>query len=99
MGVMQDPAGNPMLFSWDLEHAETCTPGLPLDTNVVAASYDPANEKLYVHDSNQIIHQIDPATGKTEQTGSAPALWDMAYSSTHSTEERPLFYCIYDYYF
>ena len=99
MGVMQDAAGNPMLFSWDLEHAETWTPGLPLDTNVVAASYDPANEKLYVHDSNQIIHQIDPATGKTEQTGSAPALWDMAYSSTHSTEERPLFSCIYDGYF
>lgn len=66
---------------------------------MVAASYDPANEKLYVHDSNQIIHQIDPATGKTEQTGSAPALWDMAYSSTHSTEERPLFSCIYDGYF
>lgn len=29
MGVMQDAAGNPMLFSWDLEHAETWTPGLP----------------------------------------------------------------------
>ena len=95
---MQDAAGNPMLFSWDLEHAETWTPGLPLDTNVVAASYDPPT-KLYVHDSNQIIHQIDPATGKTEQTGSAPALWDMAYSSTHSTEERPSSPCIYDGYF
>ena len=38
-----------------------------------------------------------PASGADRKC--PPALWDMAYSSTHSTEERPLFSCIYDGYF
>ena len=96
MGVMQDADGNPMTFSWDLENDETWTAGIPLDSEFVAAGYDPVNDKLYVQDDNRIIHKIDPSTGKTEQTANSPALWDMQYSTTHSTEENPLFSCIYE---
>ena len=98
-GILQDAAGTPKFFSWDLEHDEQWKEGAQIDTTFISAAYNSDRNVLYAMDSEKnqwAVHEIDMTTGKTQNTVAANAfgapLWDMAYSTYWSTEEAPRIY-------
>lgn len=100
-GVLQDEDGATKTFSWDLEYANTWTPGVALETgDMIAATYDTINDKLYVLNSDQVMHKVDPSTGKTEQTaGLTLPFWDLQYSKYMSSANSPKVSGLYSTYF
>ena len=100
-GVLQDEDGATKTFSWNLEYANTWTPGVALETgDMIAATYDTINDKLYVLNSDQVMHKVDPATGKTEQTaGLTLPFWDLQYSKYMSSANSPKVSGLYSTYF
>ena len=96
-GVLQDQDGNPMLFTWDLEHDDTWEAGTPLDTEFVSTAYDSIEDKLYVMDSDSTMHKINPSTGKTEASAASETpLWDMQSSLCYSSTGSPKLTGVYD---
>ena len=98
-GILQDAAGTPKFFSWDLEHDDQWKEGTQIDTAFISATYNSDRNVLYTMDNEKntwAIHEIDMTTGKTRNTVTANTfeapLWDMAYSTYWSTEEAPRIY-------
>ena len=103
-GLLQDKDGNPQFFTWNMEEADTWTPGTAVDTNMVSATFDTSKKFYYVQEDSEglLMHKVgeDGVTAATSETnGAGVPLWDMAYSSYFSTEETPLVSSIYAYYF
>lgn len=89
-GVLQDKDGNPMLFTWDLEHDDTWESGIELDTEVVSSAYDSVEDMLYIMDSTSTMHKVNPATGKTESSATSETmLWDMQSSVCYTSTGSP----------
>ena len=102
-GILQDVAGTPKFFRWDLEHDDIWQEGAQIDTAFISAAYNSDRNVLYAMDSEKnrwAVHEIDMTTGKTSNTVAANTfeapLWDMAYSTYWSTEEDPKIYGVYE---
>ena len=102
-GTLQDEAGNPMFFSWNMATESTWTGGTALTTSMTSATMDTTNNKAYIMDAEGWnMHLIDPATGANLDTASNSIgipLWDMEYSTYFSTADAPKVNGIYYYYF
>ena len=104
-GAIQDADGNPMFYDWNMETDDTWTPGNAIDTSMISATYDTANDVYYIMDSATDVYAMHKvgADGVTIANSGANAtgvpLWDMAYSPFFSTDETPKVSSIYYYYF
>ncbi len=104
-GLLQDEAGTPLFYEWDMENARAWEETGSVDTSMTSATYDKLNKKLYVMDDiNGVwnMNLVNPETGEVEETytnTTGVPLWDMEYSTVYSTQEAPLLHGIYYYYF
>ncbi len=101
-GILKDTDGENKLFTWTLGKEETWTPGQTIDTDFMAATYNPDQDVFYVMEDtvNQWdIHVVDAQTGKTievyENTFDG-YLNDMVYSEYYSTQEKPKIFAVAD---
>ena len=93
-GALQDAAGSPSLFHWNLATDDTWTAGNPLEASFTSVTRDSQNNVLYVMDADGGfgMRKVDVTTGKTLETAAnltGVPLWDMEYSQVFSTAGAP----------
>ena len=71
-GITRNTNGEEQFFTWDMAHEDRHTPGVSIDTALIAATEIPDSNNVYVVDDyNGIwgIHKVDMLTGKGLQRG------------------------------
>ncbi len=103
-GLLQDQDGNPKFFTWNMAEADTWTSGTAVDTNMVSATFDTDRKFYYIQEDSKglLMHKVGEdgvSVATSETNGAGVPLWDMAYSTYFSTDEKPLVSSVYGYYF
>lgn len=73
-GALQDDAGNPMLFEWNMGEDSTWTAGHDLGTEILSADNSPDGYVYIVNPESASMYKVDPATGENMETGAGDKL-------------------------
>ena len=88
-GVLQTESGEAVRFAWDMTRDSTWTPGLKLDTDVLAATHNGKGTMYVTSGDGKTLKSVDMETGvSTTRSTWANGLDDLAYSKLFSTPEQ-----------
>lgn len=96
-GALQDEAGNPMFFEWNMGEDSTWTAGPDLGTYILSADDSPDGYVYIVDPEAGSMYKVDPATGENLEIGAGDKLpfSDFEFSTMFTDGEVPAIAGVY----